>query len=248
MKTPWRFEAKSDSEAELFLYSEIGDSAFGDSITAQQFADDLKNLGPVQRILLRVNSAGGNVFSDISIYNQLIAHPATILGQVDGLAASISSIILMSASRIIMSQGSFLMVHNPFTSLVGDSAEFLKMGQTLAKVKDSLIAIYRRHSHLSADKLSELMNAETWFTPSEAVDAGLADEIVETGQAEMPIAASLDFSKFRRVPREIAARARKPEPSPDVYYSQFSGRTLEEIDAEHARLVLQHRLHDMKFH
>jgi len=242
---PWRFQAKSDTEAELFLYGEVGDSAFGDSITAQQFADDLKALGSVQRILLRINSGGGNVFAGVSIYNQLLAHPATIVGQVDGLCASISSIILMSAEKIVMNQGSFLMIHNPSTCVAGDSSDFLKMSQTLTKVKDSMVQIYKRHSSLSAAKLSELMDSETWFTPTEAVDAGLADEIIDGGEA-LPIAASASVSQFRNVPQQIAARLtqRKPDPAP-VYIPQYSGRSLEEIDAAQEKLRLQRRLRDL---
>ena len=242
LSKPWRFEFKNDNEAELFLYSEVGDSAFGDSITAQQFAEDLRKLGPVNRIRLRINSGGGNVFSGISIYNQLVAHPATIVGQVDGLAASISSIILMSASKIVMNQGSFLMIHNPFTVVAGDAADFLKMSQTLAKVKDSMIPIYQRHSHLSATELSELMNSETWFTPEEAIDAGLADDIADNGQTEMPIAASLDLSRFRGVPAAIAAQARQ-----QTVQTRYDTMTLEQLQTEHQQLLLQRRLNQLKY-
>lgn len=243
LSRPWRFQANSDSEAELFLYGEVGDSAFGDSITDQQFAEDLKALGPVQRILLRINSGGGNVFSGVSIYNQLIAHPATIVGQVDGLAGSISSIILMAASKIAMNRESFLMIHNPSTVVGGDSADFLKMSQTLAKVKDSMLSIYKRHSPLSVQKLSEMMDNETWLTPSEAVDAGLADEIIDGGEA-LPLAASASLQQYRNVPQQIAARL-TPKPDPAPYTSMFP-RSLDELDGEHSRLVLQHRLRELK--
>lgn len=241
---PWRFE-NSGAEAQLFIYSEVGDSAFGDTVTAQRFAEDLTALGDVRRIVLRINSGGGNVFAGISIYNQLIAHPAEIVGRVDGLAASISSIILMAASKIVMNQGTFLMIHNPFSVVAGDSAELLKMSQTLAKVKDSMIPIYQRHSSLSTQKLSELMNSESWFTPEEAIAAGLADEVGESDQSQMPIAASCDWSKFRRLPQTIAAQLRKP--APVISTPHVETRSLEEINLAHEQLLLQRRLHDARY-
>src|SRR2546423_7076685 len=93
----------------------------GEGTTAKAFAEDLKAAGKVSKIHLRGNSPGGSVFDGIAIYNTLLSHGAVVTAQVDGLAASIASVIVMAASEISMGDNAMMMIHNPFTAISGDS-------------------------------------------------------------------------------------------------------------------------------
>jgi len=245
LSRPWRFEAKSNNSLEIFLYDDIGDSAWSDTgITARSFTDDLKKAGPISSIHLRVNSPGGAVFDGIAIYNALLNCGATVAAQVDGLAASIASVIIMAAEKISMAENAMLMIHNPHAVAGGDSTDHRRMAETMDKVRASMVTAYQRHSSLSAERISKMMDNETWLTAAEAIDQGFAEEI--TPEAEpLPIAASVNLTQFRNVPQVIAARLqRKPDPAP--YVPQFSGRSLEEIDADQERLRLRRRLDNLK--
>jgi ATP-dependent Clp protease protease subunit len=216
----WTIIAKSSSEIEILLYEMIGQDFWtGEGTTAKQFAEDLRAAGPLKKIHLRVNSPGGSVFDGLAIYNTLLSHGAKVTAQVDGLAASIASVIVMAASEISMGENSMLMVHNPSTLVEGDSNAMLKMADTLSKVKTSMITGYRRHSSLSVEKIGALMDAETWMTASEAVNNyGFAEEVIDPSQDDDDLAAAVRtpiFAKFRRVPPRFARIAARYAPDDD---------------------------------
>jgi ATP-dependent Clp protease protease subunit len=218
---PWTINARAGDEIEILLYSEIGDSFFEEGTTAKQFDADLKAAGSVSRIHLRVNSGGGDVFQGLAIFNTLLQHPATVIAQVDGLAASIASVIIMAASEITMGENTFLMVHNPATVVAGDARDFRAIADTLDKVKASMVTAYKRHTPLSAQKIGALLDAETWMTAEEAVDNGFAEKVMTPEGDEADIAAHIDLSRFKHVPQPIAARfAAKIEASRGVPESE----------------------------
>jgi|SRR5579859_3137256 len=213
MKTPWKMTAKAADTLEIYLYDEIGDSGWGDGTTAKQFAQDLKDAGAVKNILMRVNSPGGSVFDGITIFNTLLAHGAKITAQVDGLAASITSCIIMAASEISMCENAMMMVHNPHAFIGGDSNDLRKLAETMDKVKGSMILAYQRHTKMSAEEIGSLMSAETWMTATEACNKGFAESVLNADA--VPLAA-IDISKFKSVPAAIAARLQRPAPAIDI--------------------------------
>jgi ATP-dependent Clp protease, protease subunit len=239
---PWTFTAKAAGELEILLYSEIGDSFFEEGTTAKQFDADLKAAGNVSRIRLRVNSGGGDVFQGIAIYNTLLQHPATVTAQVDGVAASIASVIICAASEISIASTGFLMVHNPATIAAGDERDFRAMAETLSKVKTAMVTAYRRHTPLSTQKIAALLDDETWMTAQEAVDNGFAETVMTPEGDDADIAAHIDLSKFRNVPQPIAARLRGggARSEPDAGINEGERLRL----AARARLALQRRLPD----
>src|ERR1044072_9600498 len=99
MGAGFSIKAKGNSEAEILIYEDVGEGWFG-GVTAKQFAEDLKALGKVDTINLRINSAGGDVFDGLAIYRRLVDHPARVITHIDGLAASIASVIAMSGNEI----------------------------------------------------------------------------------------------------------------------------------------------------
>lgn len=219
---PWRFRAAAAGTLEVMLYDEIGESWWGDAgTTAKQFDADLKAAGDVSRIHLRINSVGGDVWQGIAIFNTLRDHGAAITAKVDGLAASIASVILMAADvgGITIAETGFIMVHNPATILAGDENSFRAMAETLSKVKGSMITAYKRHSPLSTAKISGLLDAETWMDSQQSIDNGFADTISEDDDADQDqsdedLAAALAapiMAKFKHAPPGLAARLARRE-------------------------------------
>lgn len=206
MKTWFRIQAKDQGSAEILIYDEIG--FFG--ITAKQFIEELKALGDVKNITLRINSPGGDVFDGLAIFNVLQGHPAEILVMIDGIAASIASVIAMAGDRIIMPDNAFMMIHDPTGVVIGTAEDMRKLADNLDSIKTALVSAYRKKSGQTDEKIMELMSEETWLTGQEAVDLKFADEVSEPAQ----IAARFDLSKFKHPPK-ISARGTAVAPTPE---------------------------------
>jgi ATP-dependent Clp protease protease subunit len=194
--------AGSSFDATIDIFDEIG--SWG--VTAKQFSDDLKALGPVQNITVRITSPGGDYFMAAAMFNMLKATQARITVEILGLAASAASFIAMAGDNVRIASNSFMMIHGPSTVAWGDEKEMRKALEMLGKVKEALISAYVKKTGLDREAVEVLVNAETWFTAEEAVDAGFADEIID----EVAIAASFDVRRYSRtVPTaavEILAR------------------------------------------
>ena len=113
----------------------------------------------------------------IFFHNLLKAHKANITGYNDGIAASIASVILMSADEIIMPANSITMIHDPFGFVQGTSEDMAKMAEALDKIKDGLITAYENKTGMSKEELSKLMTDETWLTADEALEMGRCPRI-----------------------------------------------------------------------
>ncbi|MGZ0084573.1 head maturation protease, ClpP-related [Caldibacillus thermoamylovorans] len=207
----WEFRAsKTKNSAELLLYGLIGDSSWSsDEITPKQFADELKSLGDISELRVRINSDGGNVFAGQAIHSLLRSHQAKVTVYIDGLAASIASVIAMAGDTVVMPRNAMMMIHNPWTFGWGNANDFRRIADDLDKIRESIIAAYQEKSGIDRDKLIELLNAETWLTAEEALEHGLIDEIDErkTVTASMKggmlvmNGLSFDITGFRNPPK-----------------------------------------------
>ena len=112
------------------------------------------------------------------IYNMLMDYPHNVTVKIDGIAASAASVIAMAGTKVLVSPVSMMMIHNPMTVAMGDTAEMQKAIEMLGSVKDSIINAYEIKTGLSRAKLSHLMDAETWMDANKAVELGFADEIM----------------------------------------------------------------------
>ena len=224
MKKFWTMNAKAAGELQITIYEQIGEDFWsGEGLTAKSFAADLKAAGNVRRIKLLLNSVGGNVWDGLGIHDTLLAHPATVSAEVRGLCASIASVVLMAAEpgQIAMTATSTLMLHNPSTLIAGDSNEMRRMADVMDKVKSSMIVSYRRHSQKSVAEIGAIMDAESWYTPTEAIAAGFADKIAtpddEDEYQDDDLAAAVRtpiFARFRRVPARVAQIAARYSHAP----------------------------------
>jgi ATP-dependent Clp endopeptidase proteolytic subunit ClpP len=170
--------------AEVLIHEAIGENWYGDGLTAKRFNRDLAALGELDEILVRINSPGGAVFDGVAIYNTLKGHKAKVDVLVEGLAASIASVIAMAGDTIRVGHGAMFMIHNPWTIAMGDADDMRETADMLDKVGESLIDIYHTRTGIDDKELRKLLDAETWLTASEAVAQGFADEIDEGAAPE----------------------------------------------------------------
>jgi ATP-dependent Clp protease protease subunit len=175
----WRFVASStDQQPTLYLYGLIGDKSWNDdAVSPMAFKRDLGAIGSVPTLTLRVNSQGGDVFAGQAIYTMLCNHPAHITGYVDGVAASIASMILMAADRVIMPANATMMVHSPWSVVAGNARELRAQAEKLDRAQDGMLAAYASRAKVSDEELRALLEAETWMDAETAVTRGFADEV-----------------------------------------------------------------------
>lgn len=134
-------------------------------------------------ITIWINSPGGDCVAAAQIYNMLMDYKGEVTVKIDGIAASAASVIAMAGTKVLMSPVSMLMIHNPMTIAMGDTAEMQKAIDMLTSVKDSIINAYEIKTSLSRAKLAHLMDAETWMDANKAVELGFADGILSREDA-----------------------------------------------------------------
>lgn len=197
---------KSTTVAEIIIYQEIGRSDFfSDRLSAQDFHNELKKMpDTVNTIEVRINSLGGDVFEGITIYNRLKQHSAKVIVFVDGMAASIASIIAMAGDEIKMSIGSTIMIHKPWTFTGGNARELEDVIDRLNDVEDRLINIYAKKTKLGRDELKTMLANETWFDADQAIENNFATEIIE--DEAQPLVASLDKATWITKKPEVKNR------------------------------------------
>lgn len=160
-----------------------------------------KNTGPID---LHINSGGGDVFEGLAIYNLLKASPNYITVYIDGLAASIASVVAMAGDRIYIPANAMLMIQSPWTSAQGNAKELRKLAADLDRLAESMKNIYmdRAGGRMSRQTITKLMDQEAWLTSSEALEYGLADEVLNP----VKVAACLTHEQakmFKRVPEVV---------------------------------------------
>ena len=201
-------QAESD-QADVLIYGYIG---WG-GVTAADFAKALKDI-TAKTITVRINTPGGDVFDGLAIFNSLKAHGATIHVKVDGLAASIGSIIAMAGHTITMGESAFLMIHNPWALAIGNAADMREMADTLDKIGGSLAGVYATRKGITKEQAQAWMDAETWFTAEGAQAAGLADAVQGTGESQAQ--ARFDLSGYTKVPAALTDTVSIPTTTPDA--------------------------------
>lgn len=200
----YKIVAKADV-SEIWLYDEIGKNWFGDGVTAKEFIAEL-NAIKSPKIDMHINSPGGEVFDGAAIYNAIKRHPATVTAYIDGIAASIASVIALAGSKVVMAANALYMMHNPSGFTMGTSEDMRKTADILDKVCDTMCGAYMEKSGKTEEAIKGMLDEETWMDAEEAKAAGFCDEIGD----ERDMAACAQFvptmSKmgFKHVPRALA--------------------------------------------
>lgn len=212
LKPYWTIKAATENKPpELLLYGEIANELWwGDETTPKQLAEELKALGDVDELVVRINSPGGNVFAGQTIYSLLKTNQAKITVYIDGLAASAASVVAMAGDEIIMPRNAMMMIHNPWLRVMGDSRELRKAAEMLDQVRETIIVAYQSKAvDMEKDKLIELMDDETWMTADEALEYGFIDKVDEANQAAastkgdhmMVNGLTFDLSRYQNRPK-----------------------------------------------
>ncbi len=194
---PWLKALINGNVGEIYIYGEITDWKWLDEdVTPMDIKKELDLLKDASSINVYVNSPGGGVFAGVAIYNELKRIDKPVTAYVDGIAASIASLIILAADKVVMPSNAMLMIHNVWMFSGGDAVAFRALADKLDKITDSvLIEAYHEKTGIPKDKLKAMLDKETWLSAEEALALGFADVL----EGEQKIAASYvgDNIKFK---------------------------------------------------
>ncbi len=203
-----RVKALAAGEAELMIYGPIGNDFWSESVTAQSVVAQLAGINATT-IHVRINSDGGSVPDGLAIYNALKRHPARKVVTIDGLAASIASLIAMAGDDVVMPANTLMMIHAPWTYTAGNSAQLREAAGVLDTYADAMSTSYASKTGKTADEIKALFadGADHYFTAAQAVEMGFANRIAEdaTEQADNTSAAAALLSYINAISKAPAA-------------------------------------------
>ena len=197
----------TDTTCDLYFYGDIVDSWLGAFDDMDQYPEAIKNFldeAKDKNINIYINSGGGSVFAGMAIYNMLKRHKGYKTVYVDGLAGSIASVIALAGDKIVIPKNAYFMIHKPWCSSAGNSNDFREMANTLDKVEQGILNVYKDNlaSEILYDEVVEMVNNETWLTGEEASKYFANVEIVEPLQL---VACTSDlYSKYNNIPKDIS--------------------------------------------
>lgn len=174
--------------------------------TPGQFRAFTKKLEPNEELQISINSPGGSVYGGIAIANmirQLSANGHKTTAFVEGLAASIASVIMCACDKVVLGESSLIMIHNCWSIVQGDANTLRKEADSMDVMNDAIISFYRSKFDLSPEKLKSLMDQETWFSGKEAADFNFNCEVIadEVGYKIAAKLKDIDLSKFKNLPK-----------------------------------------------
>ena len=195
MKENWyNIQSKQSTKVvDIYIFDEIG--TFG--MNAQSFIEEIKDFKNSD-INLHINCVGGDVFDGMAIYNILKKRTAKTTVYIEGIAASMGSVIALAADTVVMAENSLFMIHNAWGGANGEAKDMKKTAALLDKISDEIADIYVKKTKLPYDKVKDMMDEETWLNADEALDLGFIDSISDA----IKIAAKYDVSKFKNITNE----------------------------------------------
>lgn len=197
-------EIKNQTEetADLYFYGDIVSSWWGAWDDTDQYPENIKSFldGVKGKDLnIYINSGGGSVFAGIAIYNMLKRHQGHKTVYVDGLAASISSVIALAGDKVVIPSNAFLMIHKPWSGLYGNANDLRKMADDLDAIEEGIINVYAENlkEDVDIETIRQMVQDETWLNGEEATKYFN----VEVSEAvEIAACASDYFEKYNKTP------------------------------------------------
>lgn len=207
-----RASARDVRAAEILIFGDIGESWWGESITAASFVRELAQLD-VDDITVRINSYGGSVSDGIAIYNALRRHKARVTTSIEGVAASIASLIAMAGDTVEMAENALLMVHAPWGYSAGNAVDMREFADLLDTWSQAMATSYAAKTGRDVTEMLGLLTdgQDHWYTAAEAK----AEQFIDSVVAAVPVAAALDLSRYRALPAAAAAQSARTEPMTD---------------------------------
>lgn len=207
-----RASARDVRAAEVLIFGDIGESWWGESITAASFVRELAQLD-VDDITVRINSYGGSVSDGIAIYNALRRHKARVTTSIEGVAASIASLIAMAGDTVEMAENALLMVHAPWGYSAGNAVDMREFADLLDTWSQAMATSYAAKTGRDVTEMLGLLTdgQDHWYTAAEAK----AEQFIDSVVAAVPVAAALDLSRYRAIPAAAAAHSPRKAPMTD---------------------------------
>jgi len=228
----WCFSAGETGRA-LYLNGPISDETWwGDEITPAAFREEL--LASQGDITVWINSPGGCVFAAAEIYTALKEYPGRVTVKITGMCASAASVVAMAGAEVLMSPVSYMVIHNPSTIAIGDSAEMLRAKATLDEIKEGIINAYQAKTRLPREEISRLMNEESCFNAKKAVQLGFADDVLYENQSVNDSAPVI----FSRMSVMNSLLAKIPQPVKQEMSTPGIHNDLEELEARLQKLKI----------
>ena len=199
-KANYRIENKTNKEPTIYIYDEI--SYWG--ISAEEIIQDIDALDDSLTLHIRYNTPGGNIFDGLSIFNAIRRYKGKTISHIDGLAASISSVMALASDEVRIAENATFMIHRPWSIVIGMEEDFLKEADILHQEGDIIAKEYITKSKKSEKEILDLMKAETWYIGGQkAVDAGFADFVEDEDGERKESLKTFDLSVFANVPDEL---------------------------------------------
>lgn len=176
MKRFWNWSGPQNQRVLTINGTIAEDSWVDDEVTPQVFQDELsQGKGPID---LWLNSPGGDCVAASRIYTMLMNYPDDVNVKIDGIAASAASVIAMAGTKVSMAPTAMIMIHNPLTIVGGQKEDLDQAAQMLAETKESIINAYELKTSLPREKISSMMDDETWMNVNKAIKLGFADNML----------------------------------------------------------------------
>ena len=186
----YNINSKASKVVDVYIFDEIGMGG----VNAQGFIEEIKSFkdSPMN---LHINCVGGDVFDGMAIFNIIKKRTAKTTVYIEGIAASMGSVIALAADSVVMAENSLFMIHNAWGGAMGEAKEMKKTAKLLDKISGEIADIYVKKTKLPYDKVKEMMDEETWLNAEEALELGFIDSISDA----IKVAAKYDVSKFKNI-------------------------------------------------
>lgn len=176
MKRFWNWSGPQNQRVLTISGTIAEDSWVDDEVTPQVFQDELnESQGSID---LWLNSPGGDCTAASQIYTMLMNYPNDVNVKISGIAASAASVIAMAGTKVSMAPTAMIMIHNPLTIVGGQKEDLDQAAQMLAETKESIINAYELKTNLPREKISAMMDDETWMNVNKAIELGFADDML----------------------------------------------------------------------
>lgn len=198
---------QTSSSADLYIYGDIVNNTGWKWDDSDVMPDDIKNLldeiKDVKDLNIYINSGGGSVFAGLAIYNMLKRSKAYKTVFVDGVAASIASIIALAGDKVVIPSNAFLMIHKPWSGMYGNANDFRKMAEDLDRIESGIMNVYKDNMKegVELSTIQEMVDAETWLNGEEA-EKYFNVEVIES--QDIAACASDYFDKYNKTPHKLA--------------------------------------------
>ena len=186
----WYSIKNETEEVDIYIYDEIGSY----DVNAKSFIDELKE-HKGKTLNIHINSLGGEVFDGLAIANAIKSHNAPTNTFIEGICASISTIVALASDKVYMSENSLFMIHNAWGGSMGEARDLRKQADILEKISNEIANVYIKKTKLPKSEIDSMMEEETWLTAEESIQAGFVDELTEA----LKMVAKYDVSKFKNI-------------------------------------------------